>query len=257
MTYYVWLVQRKTVANNLTLDLKKLNLPSFSKVIAEEVSADAYGEVVWIKDQIDGKLTFELPAQSVMLLTIPVTRAAESLDLVATADAVVKSGKNDGKNFGFEKTMNVEMNASHINQNQVSYIKFDLSGIDKDKTNAAVLKIFGKSSGTPYRFHVYALNDGNWDEKNISWNSAPNLEPREVRIKDTGNSAHVAGELVYDTKGEYHMLDVTSLIRKNTENKITFVMIREARQLGDDTDNNKSCTFGTKESPEKPVLSIW
>ena len=46
MRYYIWLVQRKLSPNTLTLNLKSLNLPTGTKVFAEEVSADAYGEVV-------------------------------------------------------------------------------------------------------------------------------------------------------------------------------------------------------------------
>ena len=72
MRYYIWLVQRKLSPNTLTLDLKSLNLPTGTKVFAEEVSANAYGEVVWSKEiSENGQLSFELPAQSVMLLTIP------------------------------------------------------------------------------------------------------------------------------------------------------------------------------------------
>ena len=72
MRYYIWLVQRKLSPNTLTLNLKSLNLPTGTKVFAEEVSADAYGEVVWSKEiSENGQLSFELPAQSVMLLTIP------------------------------------------------------------------------------------------------------------------------------------------------------------------------------------------
>ena len=43
MRYYIWLVQRKLSPNTLTLDLKSLNLPTGTKVFAEEVSANAYG----------------------------------------------------------------------------------------------------------------------------------------------------------------------------------------------------------------------
>lgn len=72
MRYYIWLVQRKLSPNTLTLNLKSLNLPTGTKVFAEEVSANAYGEVVWSKEiSENGQLSFELPAQSVMLLTIP------------------------------------------------------------------------------------------------------------------------------------------------------------------------------------------
>lgn len=100
MRYYIWLVQRKLSPNTLTLNLKSLNLPTGTKVFAEEVSADAYGEVVWSKEiSENGQLSFELPAQSVMLLTIPACQSTPCT-LIATADATIKSGSNSEKNFG-------------------------------------------------------------------------------------------------------------------------------------------------------------
>ena len=35
------------------------------------------------------------------------------------------------------------------------------------------------------------------------------------------------------------------------------VLIREVRQLGDDSDNNKNSSFGTRESVNKPALIAW
>ena len=78
------------------------------------------------------------------------------------------------------------------------------------------------------------------------------------RTRETlGNTAHVAGEIVVDKNASYHQLDVTKLIRKCKQKEITFVLIRELRQLGDDSDNGKSCYLDTKESNHKPILSIW
>lgn len=258
MRYYIWLVQRKHFSNNLTLNMKSLDLPTGTRVIAEEVSANAYGEVVWSKEiSENGQLSFELPGQSVMLLTIPVCMNAQNT-LVAVDDAVVKAGRNDKKNFGKAKMMNVEMNASRVNGNQVSYVKFDLSGVDRQKINAAIFQIYGNSiAGHPYRFHVYALDNNNWDENTLNWRNAPNLEGKQVRITDVGGTAHVAGEIVVDKTAAYHQLDVTELLRNCREQEITFVLIREVRQLGDDSDNGKSCSFGTKESKNGPKLAIW
>lgn len=258
MRYYVWLVQRKPSANNLTLDMASLQLPAGTRVIAEEVSGKAYGEVVWVKEiSQEGQLSFELPAQSVMLLTIPIC-PNKANTIVATADATVKAGSHSNKNFGKAKMMQVEMNASRINNNQVSYIKFDLSGMDKSKLNAAILQVYGStSSASPYRFHVYALDNSNWDENTLHWNNAPNLDRDQVRVTDVGHTAHVAGEIAVDGTASNHQLDVTSLIRKCDQSEITFVLIREVRQLGDDSDNNKQCFFGTRESANKPALTVW
>lgn len=256
MCYYIWLVQRKKSANSLTLNLKSLNLPTGTKVFAEEVSEKAYGEVVWSKDVSEnGELSFELPAQSVMLLTIPVCESAIKT-LIASADATVRSGIYSEKNFGKLKKMSVEMNASQSNNNQVSYIKFDLSKVEN--INAALLQINGNSSKKePYRFHVYAIDNSDWDENSINWNNAPNLDREQMRITQVGNSAHVAGELVVNKTSSYHSLDVTKLIRKYKNKEITFVIIREVRQLGDDNDNGKTCNFDTRESINKPQLLIW
>jgi hypothetical protein len=258
MKYYVWLVQRKLSSDHLTLDMKSLELPAGTRVIAEEVSANAYGEATWVKEiSGDGRLSFELPAQSVMLLTIPICSNLGNT-FTATADATVKAGTNKGENFGKAKMMNVEMNASRINNNQVSYIRFDLSGVDKSKVNAAILQVYGRSStASPYRFHIYALDNSDWDENTLNWNIAPNLEREQVRVTDVGNTAHIAGEIVVDGTASYHQLDITSLVRKFRQPEITFMLIREVRQLGDDSDNNKHCSFGTRESTNKPVLSIW
>nr|WP_302831273.1 DNRLRE domain-containing protein [uncultured Bacteroides sp.] len=256
MRYYVWLVQRKHSLNSLTLDLKSLNLPTGTRAFAEEVSANAYGEVVWMKEIPDnGKLTFELPSQSVILLTIPVCRNMVET-LVATADAVIKSGNNREKNFGKAKVMNIAMDASNVNCNQACYIKFDLSKVDT--VNAALFQIYGHSlDKSPYRFHVYTLDNCTWDENSLNWNNAPNLDKEQVRITGVGNTAHVAGEIVVGGNSSCHQLDVTSLIRSCKRKEITFVLIRELRHSGDDLDKNRVCILGTKESDYKPILSVW
>ena len=258
MRYYIWLVQRKRFSNKLTLDMKSLGLPAGTRVIAEEVSANAYGGVVWSEEIPEsGRLSFELPAQSVMLLTVPIRMNA--LDtLVATDDATVKSGTNDKRNFGKAKRMDVEMNASRINGNRVSYVKFDLSGVDRRKINAALFRIYGNSAAeVPYRFHVYALDNNDWDEHTVNWTNAPNLERKQVRVTDVGNTAHVAGEIAVNRTPGYHQLDVTGLLRSCREREITFVLVREARQLGDDADNGRTCSFHTKEGGNGPQLLVW
>ena len=122
----------------------------------------------------------------------------------------------------------------------------------------ALLQIYGNSSDKhSYRFHVYALDNCDWNEMSLNWNNAPNLDREQMRITQVGNTAHVAGEIVVDKNASYHQLDVTGLVRKCKQKEITFALIRELRQLGDDSDNERNCYFDTKESNNKPVLSIW
>lgn len=296
--YYFWLVQRKTVADTVTLDLRSLRLPVGARVFAEEVSADAYGEVVWSEEvPADGRLSFQLPAQSVMLLTLPACGAAasacrvaaETLPLVTetlppvaemlppvaempspvvetlspvaetlppVADATVRGGIHSRKNFGRAPALEVAMDASRPEENRVSYLKFDLSALDS--VNAALLRIHGSAStGTPYRFHVYALDSCDWQEISLNWENAPNLDRRQARIVQVGGTAHIAGEMAFGKEPSYRLLDVTPLVRKRKGKEITFVLIRELRHPGDEADKGRRCRVGAKEGGEEAGLVVW
>lgn len=268
--YYFWLVQRKTVADTVTLDLQSLRLPAGARIFAEEVSADAYGEVVWSREvPADGRLSFQLPAQSVMLLTLPACGAAapacrvagETLPPVAetlspVADATVRGGIHSRKNFGRARALEVAMDASRPEENRVSYLKFDLSALDS--VNAALLRIHGSApTEAPYRFHVYALDSCDWQENSLNWENAPNLDRRQARIVQVGGTAHVAGEMAFGKEPSYRLLDVTPLVRKRKGKKITFVLIRELRHPSDEADKGRRCRVGAKEGGEMTGLVVW
>jgi hypothetical protein len=53
------------------------------------------------------------------------------------------------------------------------------------------------------------------------------------------------------------MLDVTDLLRKHCTNGITFVLVRETRQSGDDEDKGREVIISAKESENIPVLHLW
>ncbi len=257
--YYMWLVQRKPISNKLTIDFSKLNLPENARIIAEEVSNNHYGDVIWVKAVDNNQtLTMDLPAQSVVLLTIPVAGNENYKKLTCDADATIKGGKNSRTNQGAGKELFVEMNASQADNNQISYIRFDLKDMDKNKLNAAILSVYAKSSSeSPYRLHVYAVEDENWKENNITWENAPNLDKGQCIISGAGKTARMAGELVAEQTPGYCSLDVTKILRNTKGRYISFVFIRELRQLGDDTDNGKKMIIHSRESANQPQLICW
>ena len=257
--YYVWLVQRKTVSGNVSIDFSRLNLPKNVRIIAEEVSKDHYGDVVWMKQpDANQSLNFYLPPQSVMLLTIPVNGNPNAIKLNPVADATVRGGKFSKDNQSAARELFAEMNASLKEDNQVIYMQFDLNRINKEKLNAAVLSVYAKSSTeSPFRLHVYAIENKFWKEKSISWENAPNLNREDFIISGAGRSAHFAGELVAGQTPGDCSLDVTKILRKTQGRYITFVFIREVRQLGDDSDNGKKLIIYSKESENKPLLMCW
>jgi hypothetical protein len=70
--YHIWLVQRSPLDYKFKFDLSALGLPAGLPVVAEAVGPDNFGEVAEASE-INSNDTFEinLPAQTVMLITIP------------------------------------------------------------------------------------------------------------------------------------------------------------------------------------------
>ena len=80
---------------------------------------------------------------------------------------------------------------------------------------------------------------------------------KEALIKEVGQKAFVAGELAFTNQTQDHMLDVTDLVKKHAGKGITFVLVRETRQLGDDEDKGNKVFIKTIESNNKPEIFIW
>ena len=114
----------------------------------------------------------------------------------------------------------------------------------------------GYKRQAPYRLHVYAIPAAQWNEKSITWNNAPLLDSKEALLKNVGQKAFVAGEMAFTQTAADHYIDVTELLQKYGAQKLTFVLVRETRQLGDDEDKNVQVFISSKESERKPVLVI-
>lgn len=255
--YYVWLVQRGNYNDLLEIDLSKLNVNSKSPISAELVNTDHYGEVADIyHTSKEGKLKLVLPKESVMLLTIP-SAAMNVQSLTPTADAAVRAGKFSEQNFGRLEQMEVKLNASAIDQNQVSYIQF--KGEKLEEAKRAYLKVNGavNVANANYRIHVYAIPNTDWKEMEMNWKNALELDSKEPLVKNVGLNAFIAGEINFSSNKKTHILDVTDVIKKHGAKSVTFVLVRETRQMGDDEDKNKTLVISSKESSSPPVLEIW
>ena len=90
------------------------------------------------------------------------------------ADANVKSGTEVDKNFGTATSLSVKRRDSRSYETSKSYIKFDLSNINKPITDAR-FQIFKSGKYDFGNILVYALKEGseNWNENTITWNNAP------------------------------------------------------------------------------------
>jgi hypothetical protein len=256
--YYIWLVQRGIYADRLSINLSALNIPAGTPITAETVSPNYYGEVTQLTaTNANGKINVALPPQSVVLLTIPKEKLIKNT-IAASAVASVAGGINASKNYSFLKQARVSLDASHPENNSVTYAYFN---VPTETTNAQrmVLTVNGKvDKGTnPYRLHVYAIPSQKWDEQKLNWNNAPLLDSKEALVKEVGQKAFVAGEIAFTTNQQDHMLDVTDVIKKHAGKGITFVFVREIRQLGDDEDKGRAVIISSMDSANKPRLECW
>jgi hypothetical protein len=258
--YYVWLVQRGMSDYQLSVDLSSLKMAEGTLITAETVNEKNYGEVTdLINVQSNGKFNFTLAPQSVVLLTIPSTVKPVAFSLKAKDDVTVKGGKNAALNFGNDKQLTVQLDAADPSKNQVTYVQFDVNEYKVSEIKRAIFAISGHVEGNnPYRLHVYAIpQKKGWDQKKVTWNNALFLDSKEALIKNVGTAAFVAGEIAFDQKEKYHYLDVTEIIKKHGDDALTFVLVRETRQLGDDEDKNRKVVISASESGVAPKLQIW
>jgi hypothetical protein len=257
--YYMWLVQRGLFDYKLNLDLTKLDIAAGAAVTVETVNSSYYGEVTQLTP-LGGnkKVDLIVTAQSVVLLTVSKTRLTKVI-LPASSDATVAGGKNASAVNGLQKELMVQLDAAEPERNAVSYTWFDLSQHPSTNAQRILLKVNGYTDKTegPFRLHVYGIPSAKWDQQKLNWNNAPLLDSKEALIKEVGQKAFVAGELAFTNRPQDHMLDVTDLVRKHAGKGITFVLVRETRQLGDDEDKGKKVLISSLENANKPELIFW
>ncbi len=257
--YHMWLVQRGLFDYKLKLDFQGLDILPGTPITAETVNPAYYGEVTQLVHLPANKnIDLTLSAQSVILLTIPKGKLTKTT-VAASADATITGNKNASAGNGLQKEMIVQLDAALPEKNSVSYIWFDLSKSVSLKSQRILFKVSGYTDKTdaPFRLHVYGIPTVKWDQQKLNWANAPLLDSKEALIKEVGQKAFVAGELAFNIKQQDHLLDVTELVKKHAGKGITFVLVRETRQLGDDEDKGKKVMISSSESNSKPELIFW
>lgn len=101
-------------------------------------------------------------------------------DTFTTADghgADAQVSENDDLSSGDGGTTSINTRYNNSNRNELIYLRFDISSLNTNAVNNAVLKMTSFRDSTSYTIMVYGLNDGhigeNWDESTISYNNAP------------------------------------------------------------------------------------
>jgi len=94
--------------------------------------------------------------------------------LVASEDAYVRGGTNAGANYGDEAILVVKENTGMANNDRRSFLKFDLSSLPSNVTNATLrLKVQNDDAGASHDIHL--VTDDSWTETGITWSNQPGL----------------------------------------------------------------------------------
>lgn len=256
--YYMWLVQRDGFDYKLDINLTDLNVGEGTPVTAQTVSPNFYGEAQQLSIISANKsVSITLPAQSVVLLTIPSGKGLVKQTLTVANDATLSAGANSIKNYGKSKTLEVALNAAEPVKNKVTYLSFNLNPETKNAVQV-LLAVNGKAStDTTFRIHVYAIPSQTFDENKITWATAALLDKTEALVTQVATKAFVVGELSFDGTTKTHYLDVTDVIKKHQSENYIFVLVRETRHAGDDEDKNRTISIQSKESNEPAKLIYW
>lgn len=255
--YYIWMVNRYTESCKTTINLAALNLPKNTVLGVEKVDHAYYGELTQlIQLPTDGQINYELSPQSVVLITVTPTSAA-SKSIISNSVTAVKGGENASNSFS---DFGVQLDAGNPNNNEVAYVDFDISALQLGKVKKAVLAIAGKvnEGDRPYRLHVYAFpHEKMLALQSLNWKNAPFLDDKEALIKAVGQSVFVAGEIAFNLNKSYHYLDVSDIVKKHSNAKLAFVLVRETRQMGDDEDKGRRVELVKPNEQQKPLLIWW
>jgi hypothetical protein len=190
----------------------------------------------------DRTLRLTQPRASVWLASVPAGRKPATRTLLPAADATLRQGKDSGRNFGKEKILAVQRHSNPDN-NRITFLKFDLGEIRREKVYRARLRVHGRRKSDyvyddSFTFRVYGSTDDGWSETELKAENAPAVCRRvsAMRGESISTEAPPVGHLSFSNKAGHSEIDVTRFVREHADKELTFVLIREVNWPGENTD---------------------
>lgn len=241
---FLWLVNRTGKRLHINLDLSSVLKTHSAPVIVETVDERHYGEASIHHTSSEGKIMLHLEGKAVALVTAVECEAPATIACSGMKTVRLEGGKGNS----------VEMNYSDMSRNAVTYISFDTKSVGN--ASRILLDVGGVSTGKDlFRFHVYGFPGKTVLGKRFNWASAPHLYGNESLVKSSDPGVFVAGELTMTDRDDRHFLDVTdAVLRHCGKDGVTFILVRELRESGDDYDNFCGARLDVK---AKPQLICW
>ena len=242
--YYIWSVQVNEEADyNLNFDLRALGVLPGAQVQVKEVSVGRFGEITHnVTLGADKTISFTQPRASVCLISVPGNKVLNVSNYSAISDASIRQGDFSAVNFGNKPTLHVARNINN-SSNFISFIKFKVDKSIKDNCNKASLRMYGQRLSEydydePSVVRVYGLADDKWEETEITAANAPaiNRTVSAVRSGVISVESPPTGHLSFTKNAGFSEIDVTYFLKDHKDDVVTFLLIRELRWPGENTD---------------------
>ncbi|GAB3742287.1 twin-arginine translocation signal domain-containing protein [Microlunatus parietis] len=229
----LWLPHRSSeAAHPLTIDLSGSPVRAAgATVIIREVSAVHSGDVIMVDTVPEsGVITANQPADCVWLITLLERRSAPRRRQPFATVGLTPGGA----------TATLPVGRGGTAAPGVGYLAFEAPA----EARSAILELDGAAGdGSPLTFQVYALSRTDWAGDELTWESAPCLDPDEVRADSVGREAFPAGQLTAPAEPGVARLDVTRVLGKARQGRLGFLLVRERAHDEDTADDGRRAEF--------------
>ena len=263
--YYIWSVQVNEENDyNLKFDLSALEVLPGAQVQVKEVSVGRFGEITHnVTLGSDKTISLTQPRASACLISVPRNKVLKVSNYSVISDASIRQGVFSKTNFGNEAALHVGRNEKNDN-NAITYLKFKVDKSAKEACNKASLRVYGQRLSEydydePYVVRVYGLVDDKWEEMQITGENAPAVcrTVSAVRGGVISTESPPTGHMSFTNKAGYSEIDVTYFLKDHKDEELTFLLIRELRWPGENT-NLASAKITSREGDKEqaPRLQI-
>ncbi|MER7443480.1 hypothetical protein [Micromonospora avicenniae] len=97
------------------------------------------------------------------------------------------------------------------------------------------------------------MTDTSWAGSDLTWESAPYLDPDAVRPTSVGDQLHPAGQLTVLGAPGPARLDVTDALRHARGRSLGFLLIRERKRAEDTADYGRRLELSGRAAPRPDV----
>ncbi|MEO0899992.1 MAG: DNRLRE domain-containing protein [Bacteroidota bacterium] len=157
---------------------------------------------------------------------IAIVPRLEKTEFTPIADTYVQTGIYSNDNFGSAKHLAVQASDSP-GEEQISFLKFDLRGLNLDISRATLRLKVDSQQAHPY-LSLWFIQDNSWAENRVTWNNQP-LPSDSLSLRLTPG------------KGNYLEWDITQELNRLSEDSMLSFMLKT-------TDLNTFSNFFSKES---------